>query len=445
MAKILFIGQSTRHFSYYSSSLYYLSKYGHTFHFRYDEHFSNSKLSSSLNEFLELHPSEFKWQKKRNFIYQFYIFFFRELATYVWYLGRIDQSTYYVNRWAKLFPYPVSSILKQSVIKEFLKLKCIKNLIFYLSKKFYSNNDIKNDILSISPDVIYASPCNLRFSSEIDYIQQAKRLKIPVVYSILSWDNLTNKGLFHVVPDLFLVWNQNHKNELEKLHNITDIPIKIVGSQLFDKWLLSDPSLSISDEILNVSKYPYILYLGSSSNIIDDETEIMNVLLNELVLINPTIKIIFKPHPFHYEKYHHLNSDKLIVLSNKFGLSETTSDIVNFKYLIEKSLFVIGINTSGFLDSIIIGKPTFAYTNHSFSETQIKSAHYKVLRKYNVLNESNSLKKIFDSNFSTKDFDLYRNLFISQFVWPKKNKSAGEVAANEINNFLITSKNSNFN
>jgi hypothetical protein len=171
----------------------------------------------------------------------------------------------------------------------------------------------------------------------------------------------------------------------------------------------------------------------------------MNVLLNELVLINPTIKIIFKPHPFHYEKYHHLNSDKLIVLSNKFGLSETTSDIVNFKYLIEKSLFVIGINTSGFLDSIIIGKPTFAYTNHSFSETQMKSAHYKVLRKYNVLSESNSLKEIFDSNFSTKDFDLYRNLFISQFVWPKKNKSAGEVAANEINNFLITSKTSNFN
>lgn len=438
MAKILFVGQSTRHFSYYSSSIYSLSKRGHKFYFRYDKHFSKSKLSNSLAEFLNIYPSDFNWLIKPNKIFQAYVFFFRELATYIWYLSRTDQSNYYVNRWANLFPYPVNLILKQKRTKKFLQIDFVKKFVFYLAKKNYRNNNIKNDILKISPDIIYASPCNLRFSSEVNYIQQAKKLKIPVVYSIYSWDNLTNKGMFHVNPDLFLVWNHHHKSELIQLHQIDKIPITIIGSQLFDKWLLVDPLISPTNEIINLAKKPYILYLGSSSNIIEDESEILNLIVSELKDINSSIKLLFKPHPFHFEKYKKLDSKNIMVLSNKYGLSETLNDIINFKYLIENSLFVIGVNTSGFLDSIVIGKQTFAFTNHNHVETQKESAHYKVLRSYNVLQESSSLKEMFIHTKSSNNFFIERDKFLIKFVWPIKNISAGENASNEIENFIIS-------
>jgi hypothetical protein len=436
MAKILFIGQSTRSFSYYNSSLYHLVKSGHIISFRFDEHFSNSKLTKSLIEFLELYPSEFKWMKKRNLVLQMFIFFIRELATYVWYISRNDQSKYYSIRWANLFPFPFGILLKQKFIINILEFDFVKSTIFYFSKLNIKCKVIEEDILNFKPDIILASPCNLRFSSEIDYVQQAKRLNIPVIFSILSWDNLTNKGLFHALPDLFLVWNDNHKRELQLIHLIDNVPIKIIGAQLFDKWLPKKSNIPVDEYILNISASPYILYLGSSTNIIQDESDILRNLLLELQLIDSSLKIIFKPHPFNSEKYKNLNLDKLILMADNFGLTESLTDIINFKYLIQNSIFVVGINTSGFLDSIIIGKPTFSYINHKFAETQSEAAHYKVLKKYNVLKEFNSFKEIFSGNNFDKEFHSLREIFISEFVWPNNNKSAGEIAASEIDEFL---------
>ncbi len=51
------------------------------------------------------------------------------------------------------------------------------------------------------PDVVVASPFIFPVSKELEYIKAAKALSIPTVGAVLSWDNLTSKGTFHVIPD----------------------------------------------------------------------------------------------------------------------------------------------------------------------------------------------------------------------------------------------------
>jgi hypothetical protein len=52
------------------------------------------------------------------------------------------------------------------------------------------------------PDVVVASPFIFPASKELEYIKAAKALSIPTVGAVLSWDNLTSKGTFHVIPDV---------------------------------------------------------------------------------------------------------------------------------------------------------------------------------------------------------------------------------------------------
>ena len=419
MATILFIGQSTKQFSYYETSIRELVVRGHIVVLRYDIVFSRGTIYPALQNFLiESNATKFKWMSKAGLFARYISYFSRELRSYSWYLSRSDQSQYYTDRWADLFPGIMPNILKIEWVKRIIRHSTCLKLLETLERLMPAPCAVIKDIKAVLPDLVYVSPGNLRYSNEIAYVKAASKLGIPSVISVLSWDNLTNKGLFHWTPDIFLTWNRHHEEELKTLHAIDNERIKMVGAQLFDKWAQRDESFLPDEGLLEYTKDPYMLYLGSSSNIAKDESKVLKNITSQVLQKGHSCRIIFKPHPAHYEYYQKLSIDYVILLPKQFGLSETLQDIANFHHLVMSARCVIGINTSGFLDSVLIGKRTFAYLSAEHEQTQRLSAHYRLLTDYKVIIETNSYEQMVDLTDNDSAFIKNRNLFLASFVRP---------------------------
>ena len=50
-------------------------------------------------------------------------------------------------------------------------------------------------------------------SEQVDWIKAARACGIRTAACIASWDNLTNKGLLRIEPDLVVVWNEAQRRE----------------------------------------------------------------------------------------------------------------------------------------------------------------------------------------------------------------------------------------
>ena len=72
-------------------------------------------------------------------------------------------------------------------------------------------------------------------------MKSARALRIPVVFPVFSWDNLSTKGLVHVMPDLVLVWNDRQRQEAIEMHGAPAADVMAVGAPRFDRFFDMQP------------------------------------------------------------------------------------------------------------------------------------------------------------------------------------------------------------
>jgi hypothetical protein len=65
-------------------------------------------------------------------------------------------------------------------------------------------------------------------------LRAARRLGIPTLCVVLSWDNLTSKGHMAVRPDRLVVWNERMREEAVELHDYQPEAIDVAGVAHFD-------------------------------------------------------------------------------------------------------------------------------------------------------------------------------------------------------------------
>ncbi len=94
------------------------------------------------------------------------------------------------------------------------------------------------------PDALVVSPLVGLGSPQVDWLRAARRLGIPPVLFVASWDNLTNKGLVRGGPSLVVVWNDRQVAEAIELHGIPADRVVAVGAHAFDHWFTWRPSTS---------------------------------------------------------------------------------------------------------------------------------------------------------------------------------------------------------
>jgi len=370
--------------------------------------------------------------------------FWRELRSYKSYIGR-KQSDFYLKRWESYLPKWV---------------RYFKPILPYLSLPPEDRKPVfewvVKDLISRKPDVVVAMPVNHRFSGELEYVKAAKKLGIPTVVLNQSWDNLTTKGLYHVAPDLLLTWNDSQRMEAMDIHGIPEENIQVVGAPFFDKWFYHrdvEDRKEFCGRVGINHKKPFILYLGSSFNIAENETWLIRDIYNGL----ENIGLLVRPHPANTKHYIKLvgsdfvpyTADGALRIKDDFivypiggVLPESDSEQQNFYNALKHCICVVGINTSAMIDAIINGKPCIAFMSDKYRLTQLESTHFKQMLDADVLEIARTpadIVNIVESLARGEDVRWQnRRDFVREFIRPKGlDRMAGKLAAERIVNAKV--------
>lgn len=244
---------------------------------------------------------------------------------------------------------------------------------------------------SLEPDVVVVSPLVARGPSSVrqtDTVKAARKLGIPVVAAIGSWDHLTTKGLVKAVPDRLLVWNEVQLREARELHRVPAARIAVTGAQLFDSWFERSP-VSTRQKLLEPlgldPTHAYVLYVGSSPNITaapDEERWVRTWL--DAVRARPglgELGLLVRPHPGNVEHWAGVELPAGAAVSPRIrpSIPMTETDEALYFDSIHHSAAVVGINTSAIVESLIQRRPVLTVRAAEFRETQEGTLHFHYL------------------------------------------------------------------
>jgi hypothetical protein len=242
-----------------------------------------------------------------------------------------------------------------------------------------------------APDVLLVSPLVAAASEQVDWIKAARARGIRTAVCIASWDNLTNKGLLRIEPDLVIVWNEAQRREAEEYHYIPAEKTAVTGAQLFDRWF--EKSVTRDREAFcrrvglpDIS--PFLLFTGSSSFISESRAEVAFVRrwIDALrTSADPTLRamnVLVRPHPYNCHEWEHDPVADLrgVSVFPRRGYNpvhpENRDDFFDSLY---HGAAVVGINTSAMIEAAIVGRPVCSLLAPEFAGTQEGTIHFRHL------------------------------------------------------------------
>ena len=123
-----------------------------------------------------------------------------------------------------------------SLIYKLLSIYPLFYLTSWVFKKFIlkENTYLKDIILKNSIDLIL-HPTAYEGFFDSDLIDLSKKIKIPSIFLMNSWDNTNLSGMTHGYPTKYLVWGKKAKKYAEIYKKIPKKNIEIIGSAQFTK------------------------------------------------------------------------------------------------------------------------------------------------------------------------------------------------------------------
>lgn len=416
IVKVVYCLRTAGHFPYHVSTLNALVERGAKVQIVLDEAWSKNRTTIHIEEWTKRYGQPgFLWMPVwRGFLKRDFIFGIRELRTYASYLRRKGQSDFFRRRWLNCLPNVARRILKLPVIGSTIE-KILRHphsdWVFKSIESFYPiPHSILKFVKELNPDVLVASPTNLRYSSETDHIKAAKELGVRTVIPVLSWDNLTTKGLLHIVPDRVLAWNDAHREEAEAIHGIPIKNVAVTGSPFFDKWFgrHDPPRLSREQFCRRVGldpEKPFVLYLGSTEAIAADESWIISELRDSLRIQSENelsaLQVLIRPHPSHHQIFNKVLSPHVAIWPKDNGplglaVPEQEDELEDFELSVRYSIGVLGLNTSAMIDALAIGKPVISFLARDYQQTMVEAQHFQHLLNSQALIIAHTIPEIVD-------------------------------------------------
>jgi hypothetical protein len=133
-------------------------------------------------------------------------------------------------------------------------------------------------------------------------LRAARRLGIPTLCVVLSWDNLTSKGHMAVRPDRLVVWNERMRGEAVELHDYSPDAVEVAGVAHFDVYARPELLLSRAAVCRRLGLDPRrkILMFGTVSPLVFRYNhEIAEILARAIAggRIQPEAQLVVRLHP----------------------------------------------------------------------------------------------------------------------------------------------------
>jgi hypothetical protein len=241
------------------------------------------------------------------------------------------------------------------------------------------------------PDAVLVTPLVEAASPQVDTVRAAQSLGMPTGACIASWDNLTNKGLLRVQPDLVTVWNDIQAREAVEFHGVPRDRVAVTGAQPFDRWFDRTPSRSRGEfcALLGLDPArPIVLFTGSSFFISGEQSERPFVRRWLAALrASPDARlraanVLVRPHPYNAEQWAAADVSDLgpaaVYPRGRYNPTDEQNRRDFFDTLFHCDA-VVGVNTSAMIEAAIVGRPVHAVLTPDFAGTQEGTLHFRYL------------------------------------------------------------------
>jgi hypothetical protein len=300
-----------------------------------------------------------------------------------------DRAAHHAGRWVRRVAPPSAGNTKRAAVASKLLRLAARSIPVRPSVLRYLSTQ-KPDVVLITPLVELGSPQDA-------YVKAARILGIRSMLAVASWDNLTTKGLVHTKPDDVYVWNEDQASEAVELHGIARERIFVAGAWSYDHWFRWQPSTTRAefDRLVGLpSGQALVTYLGSSEFIAPDEASFITRWVKALRAAQAeelrSAAVLIRPHPTNpifegaggRKLRALLRSDPNLVVWPPDGANPTSSDLrSNYFDTLFHSDAIVGVNTSGLVESAILGKAVLTVRDPQFRETQEGTVHFGYLAR----------------------------------------------------------------
>lgn len=322
--------------------------------------------------------------------------------TYSTYLQRLPFDNFYVNRWFWFMSPRMRGWMERPWVRTVIRLEPSYRLLTMAQRILPADQALRTWLRHIGADVVFASPTNTGNAPEACYVKAANAEAIPTLVPVMSWDNLSTKGLVQFPPTALLAWGRQHEEEGHDIHRLAQRSIVRVGSPFFDKWydadaLYQDRETFFATMGMDPEK-PMVLYLGSSQNIARNEGWLTREVVEEMRRIPETadLQVVVRSHPSNVNLFEDLEGLDG-VFTNSTGIPVARSGISLLYNLIFHSIAVVGINTSAMVDAIVIGRPCFSVKTDRYVDTHLESEHFNALLNSGALSFEDNVPKLVES------------------------------------------------
>lgn len=186
----------------------------------------------------------------------------RGLSSYGNFVRISGRDAFYTRHWRKFLPDSFQRLTAHSPSFNRLLTSLPVRFFFACAERLLpADRRMVRQIRALHPSaVLVAYRGQPPGSPDIDYLKAAKKLGIPTIISVASWDSLTTKGKIHLAPDVLLVWNEKQRKDAVRYHHLNPEIVRIVGAFQFDEWF------ALKDDAAPEGKEPKaLLYVASGA------------------------------------------------------------------------------------------------------------------------------------------------------------------------------------
>lgn len=215
-------------------------------------------------------------------------------------------------------------------------------------------------IRSVEPDVV-VFPSSAYDPEGNDIARICIQFKIPSLFLIDNWDNLSSKSIFWAKPTYLGVWGKQSIEHAVDIQGMEPDRVHAVGTPRFDHYFRCR-----EQQMPSHFAHKYILFVGTA--LAFDEAGALAV-INQAIAENQElfagVKLVYRPHPWRQGKdsikdkqLEHVLIDPQLSDSYRNQLSESSTqpDLSYYPSLLKNAEFVVGGLTSMIIETMIFGK-----------------------------------------------------------------------------------------
>jgi hypothetical protein len=319
----------------------------------------------------------------------------RLLRNYLWFLVP-PQSASGFNR-DRVFKRLVGLLGAEGVANGLgwlggLGLDNLRRLVADLEASVPADPAVVDYIRTNDPDVVLVSPLIPFYSPQTEVVKAARELGIPSGFLVFSWDNLSNKGTIHAMPDRVYVWNEVQRREAIEMHGVAPDGVIATGAPRLDAFFAMRPSVDREPFFVERGldpKRPMILYVASSGTVCRDEARVVDQWLDAVrAAPDPSLReanVLIRPYPAikvkqRWETWTPRHDRVALERNPDFsGLSrgkQTYQGLYDHLHLADA---VVGLNTSAQIEASVLEKPVFTFAAGHVAPGQEDTLHFQYL------------------------------------------------------------------